>query len=41
LTNEKWKTQKKLSEVARVKKDRRKTEKIGHRKIKINGEWFI
>jgi hypothetical protein len=30
LTNEKRKTQKKLSEVARAKKDRRKTVKIGY-----------
>jgi hypothetical protein len=27
--------------VARAKKDRRKTVKIGYRKIQINGEWFI
>jgi hypothetical protein len=40
LTNKERKTQKNLSEVAREERDRRKTVKIGYRKIQINGEWF-
>jgi hypothetical protein len=38
LTNEERKTQKKLREVARKGRDRGKMEKIGYRKIQINGE---
>jgi hypothetical protein len=41
LTNEERKTQKKLREVARAKRDRGKRVNIGYRKIQINGEWFI
>jgi hypothetical protein len=41
LTNEERKTQKKLREMAREKRDRGKRVKIGYRKIQINGEWFI
>jgi hypothetical protein len=41
LTNEKRKTQNKLREVAREEKDRRKRVKMGYRKIRINGKWFI
>jgi hypothetical protein len=41
LTNEEKKTHKKLREVAREEKDRGKRVKIGYRKIRINGEWFI
>jgi hypothetical protein len=41
LTNEERKTQKKLREVAREERDRGEREKIGYRKIQINGEGFI
>jgi hypothetical protein len=41
LTNEERKTQKKLREMSREKRDRGKRVKIGYRKIQINGEWFI
>ncbi|KAJ3635929.1 hypothetical protein MTP99_008798 [Tenebrio molitor] len=41
LKGKKRKTQKKLREMAREKRDRGKRVKIGYRKIQINGEWFI
>jgi hypothetical protein len=41
LTNEEKKTQKKLREVAREERNRRKRLRIGYRKIQINEEWFI
>jgi hypothetical protein len=41
LTSEERKTQKKLREVAREKRDRGKRVKIGYGKIQIQGEWFI
>jgi hypothetical protein len=41
LTNEGRKTQKKLREVAREERDKGKREKIGYRKIQVNGEGFI
>jgi hypothetical protein len=41
LTNKEKKTQKKLREVAREKRDRGRRVEIGYRKIQINGEWFI
>jgi hypothetical protein len=41
LTNKERKTQRKLREVTRKERDRRKRVKIGYRKIQINGEWFI
>jgi hypothetical protein len=41
LTNKERKTQRKLREVTRKERDRRKRVKIGYRKIQTNGESFI
>jgi hypothetical protein len=41
LTKKERKPHKKLREVAREERDRENRVKIGHRKIQINGEWFI
>jgi hypothetical protein len=40
LTKEEREIQKKLRELAREERNKRKRVKIGYRKIQINGEWF-